>query len=238
VQHSHSLGKRLHHAPGIPLAEQLPIEIVSARRKMTLHYQNPIGMDFYFEEAAPITQSGDSVALLLDANREPLREGFEPVDQRRHAYSQHGVVGVFVVVHSDLALGVQCKLGRVHEQCGNERAGCLYTWKYSHMYALCNNVVYEYTSVNSMPPTLKSCGWFTHFSIATCFGVWTTALLWLVTRSAWVSVFILGACLGIYLLQSWILVDEVRELQDEARRLRARVEVLQANVYESEGKKE
>jgi hypothetical protein len=201
---------------------------------MTLHQQNPSGKDVDFEETALITQSGDSVALLLDAHRESLREGLEPVDQRRQAHSQHGVVGVCVVVHSDLALGVQCKLGRVHLQCGNEGAGCLYTWKYSHMSALCNNVVYEYTSINRMPPTLKSCGWFTHFSIATCFGVWTTALLWLVTRSAWASVFVLGACLGMYMLQKCILDDELRELQDEARRLRTRVAVLQANAYESE----
>ena len=106
------------------------------------------------------------------------------------------------------------------------------------MSAFCNIVVYEDTNINSMPNTLKSCGWITHISIATCFGVWTTALLWLVTRSAWASVFVLGMCLGMYMLQKWILVDEVRELQDEARRLRTRVAVLQANVCESEGKKE
>ena len=87
-----------------------------------------------------------------------------------------------------------------------------------------------------MPTTIQSCGWSTRLSIAACIRVWTTALLWLVTRSAWASVLILGVCLGSYLLQNWILNDEMRQLQDEAQMLKTQVAMLRDKLNEMKAK--
>ncbi len=72
--------------------------------------------------------------------------------------------------------------------------------------------------------------WTTYTGFAASIGLWTTALLWLVTRCVWVSVFILGACLGIYLLQNWMLSDEVRQLE-------TRVAELQAEMSQMKGRR-
>ncbi len=73
-----------------------------------------------------------------------------------------------------------------------------------------------------MQRTLKSFGWPTCTGIALSTGVWTTALLWLVTRNAWVGVFATGMCLGFQLLQNWLMSDEIRLMQGEIQALKAR----------------
>ena len=55
--------------------------------------------------------------------------------------------------------------------------------------------------------------WTTYTGFAASIGLWTTVLLWLITRCVWVSVFILGVFLGMHLLRNLVLSDEVRRLQ-------------------------
>ena len=61
--------------------------------------------------------------------------------------------------------------------------------------------------------SLESYGWPTRLGIVTSTGVWTTALLWLVQQSVWFSILFLGLCLGLQLVQNWMLADELSQLR-------------------------
>ena len=40
-----------------------------------------------------------------------------------------------------------------------------------------------------------------------------TGVLWLVARNAWVSVFVMGVCIGMGMLENWGLIEEARGLR-------------------------
>lgn len=44
-------------------------------------------------------------------------------------------------------------------------------------------------------------------------GGWLAAFMWLILRSAYVGVFVVGFCLGLYLLENWQLKDAVQEME-------------------------
>ena len=58
-------------------------------------------------------------------------------------------------------------------------------------------------------------GWTTRVLFAVCVGASMTGVLWLVVRNTWVSVFVLGVCVGVAMLENWGLTEETRGLRYE-----------------------
>ena len=55
--------------------------------------------------------------------------------------------------------------------------------------------------------------WPTRVGFGLSMGGWLAALMWLILRSAYVGVFVVGFCLGLYLLENWQLKDAVQEME-------------------------
>jgi hypothetical protein len=78
--------------------------------------------------------------------------------------------------------------------------------------------------------------WTTYTGFAASIGLWTTVLLWLITRCVWVSVFIVGVFLGMHLLRNLVLSDEVRRLQARVADLQVKLEISQMKRRRRRGK--
>ena len=72
----------------------------------------------------------------------------------------------------------------------------------------------------------------TRIGFSACVAIWVTGLLWLVTRNALVGVFILGGCVGLYMIENWSLKAEVTELQGGMVELEKQVVVLRSTIHE------
>ena len=83
-----------------------------------------------------------------------------------------------------------------------------------------------------MSETFRTCGWGTRIGFSACVGVWTTGLLWLVTRNALAAVFIMGAVLGLYMVENWGLKSEVREMEGSVVELEKQVVALRTSMHE------
>jgi len=57
------------------------------------------------------------------------------------------------------------------------------------------------------------CAWPTRVGFGVSMGGWLAAFMWLILRSAYVGVFVVGFCLGLYLLENWQLKDAVQEME-------------------------
>ena len=55
--------------------------------------------------------------------------------------------------------------------------------------------------------------WPTRIGFAGSLGGWLAAFMWLILRSAFAGVFVVGFCLGLYLLENWQLKDAVQEME-------------------------
>ena len=75
-------------------------------------------------------------------------------------------------------------------------------------------------------------GWPMRLGFSVSIGVWVTLVMWLVIQNVWVSVFALGVCLGLCILEKWMLAEEVYGLQSGARVLETQLAVLQTAVDE------
>ena len=78
----------------------------------------------------------------------------------------------------------------------------------------------------------RHCGVATKIGFGACFGVWTTSVLYFLTRNVWASVFALGVCLGVYVLRSWALLEEVMELRGDVVELEKRMVCTRATMNE------
>jgi len=68
------------------------------------------------------------------------------------------------------------------------------------------------------------------FGIST--GAWLAGLLWMTTRNGFVGVFIIGACLGVYMLENWSLMERIRDKDSEIWELQKQVVALRSVVRE------
>lgn len=78
----------------------------------------------------------------------------------------------------------------------------------------------------------RHCGVGTKIGFGACFGVWTTSVLYFLTRNVWASVFALGVCLGVYVLRSWALLEEVMKLKGDVVELEKRMVYTRATISE------
>lgn len=78
----------------------------------------------------------------------------------------------------------------------------------------------------------RHCGVGTKIGFGACFGVWTTSVLYFLTRNVWASVFALGVCLGVYVLRSWALLEEVMKLRGDVVELEKRMVYTRATISE------
>lgn len=78
----------------------------------------------------------------------------------------------------------------------------------------------------------RHCGLATKIGFGACFGVWTTSVLYFLTRNVWASVFVLGVCLGVYVLRSWALFEEVMALRGDVAELEKQVVYMRATISE------
>ena len=83
-----------------------------------------------------------------------------------------------------------------------------------------------------MGETFRTCGVTTRIGFSACVAAWVTGLLWLVTQNALVGVFILGGCVGLYMIENWSLKAEVTELQAGTAELEKQVVVLRTAIHE------
>jgi hypothetical protein len=56
---------------------------------------------------------------------------------------------------------------------------------------------------------------FMHGLFAGIFGAWLSGMMLLVTNHPWASVFVVGVCLGLYMMENWDLNDELDKMQNE-----------------------
>lgn len=74
--------------------------------------------------------------------------------------------------------------------------------------------------------------WVTRIGFGASMGGWLTALLWLILRSAYVGVFVVGFCLGLYLLENWQLQEALQEESMRVTELEKQVVSMRATVNE------
>ena len=65
---------------------------------------------------------------------------------------------------------------------------------------------------------------------ASCLGMWLSGMLWLMTRNPWVGVFVVGFCLGLFLLENWALDEELRRSRENVIDLEKQVVGLRSIV--------
>lgn len=81
-----------------------------------------------------------------------------------------------------------------------------------------------------MTEKIKYCDLTTRLGFAVFTGVWLTCLLRLITWNAWLSVFVLSACLGIYTLENWNLMDEINDMKNNTNELEKQVVSLRSVI--------
>ena len=74
--------------------------------------------------------------------------------------------------------------------------------------------------------------WTTRIGFGSSVGAWLAALLWLILRSAFAGVFIVGLCLGLYILENWRLVEALQEESSRVTELEKQVVALRASMNE------
>jgi hypothetical protein len=75
-------------------------------------------------------------------------------------------------------------------------------------------------------------GAVTRISFGISVGAWLAGLLWMTVQNAYVSVFIIGACLGVYMLENWSLMEQIREKDGEIWELQKQVVGLRSVTRE------
>lgn len=75
-------------------------------------------------------------------------------------------------------------------------------------------------------------GVVTRISFGISVGAWIAGLLWMTTRNGFVGVFIIGACLGLYMLENWSLMERIREKDNEIWELQKQVVDLRSVTRE------
>ncbi len=63
-------------------------------------------------------------------------------------------------------------------------------------------------------------------------GAWIAGLLWMTVQNGYVSVFIIGACLGLYMLENWSLMERIRDKDSEIWELQKQVVGLRSVTRE------
>lgn len=74
--------------------------------------------------------------------------------------------------------------------------------------------------------------WPTRIGFGVSTGAWLAALMWLVLRNAYAGVFVVGLCLGLYMLENWQLHEAVREETERVTELEKQIIVLRDTVGE------
>lgn len=75
-------------------------------------------------------------------------------------------------------------------------------------------------------------GWPTRIGFGASMGGWLAAVLWFLLRSAYAGVFVVGFCLGLYLLENWQLHEALREESEKVVELEKQVVGLRSVVNE------
>ena len=66
--------------------------------------------------------------------------------------------------------------------------------------------------------------------LASCFGMWLSGLLWLLTKNQWVGVFAAGFSLGLYMLENWALDEELKKSYENVIDLEKQIVGLRSTI--------
>lgn len=110
---------------------------------------------------------------------------------------------------------------------GHVRGGSLFVWA-----PLIDMSAGERVMFRSDPHSPYYYSWPTRIGFGVSTGAWLAALMWLVLRNAYAGVFVVGLCLGLFMLENWQLHEAVREETERVTELEKQIIVLRGTVGE------